>query len=96
MKLYKTLSFSVAVLTVVASALIVLAGLKSKADNDVEKYSLKAYKNTVALYKGEKLMEIYDGIVLDTLPEADRYALEDGIDFDDLNAVRSAVEDYDG
>lgn len=96
MKLYKALSVSVAVLTVIASVLIVLVGLRSAPDSNADKYSLKAYKNTVALYKGEKLMEIYDGIVLDTLPEADRYALENGIDFDDLNEVRSAVEDYDG
>ncbi len=59
-------------------------------------YVLKSYRNCVALYKNEEIIEIYDNIVLNNLPENDKTDLENGIEFECISDVDTAIQDYDG
>ena len=42
-------------------------------------YTIKSYKNTVALYHGDEIIEIYNNIVLNTLPPEDIKNFNSGI-----------------
>ena len=59
-------------------------------------YYMKSINNTVALYRGEQIIKIYDGIVVDTLPTADRSRLKEGIYYETVESADIAAEDYDG
>ena len=69
--------------------------IKNKYDNP-ESWVLHSYGNNVALYNGEKIIEVYGSIVLDTLPEEDKKLLDNGIVFSTKEEAQSAIEDYDG
>lgn len=58
-------------------------------------YTLKSYRNCVALYENQELIEVYDEIVLNSLPVTDRKNLNKGINFDNKSQVHIALEDYD-
>ncbi len=58
-------------------------------------YTLKSYRNCVALYENQEIVEIYNEIVLNNLPPTDRQILEKGINFNSKTDVQSALEDYD-
>lgn len=79
------------------AAIIVACGfaLRSKAENP-EIWVLHSYGNNVALYNGDDIIEVYGSIALDTLPEADKKLLENGIAFHSREEAQSAIEDYDG
>ncbi|MBE6828443.1 MAG: hypothetical protein E7514_07560 [Ruminococcaceae bacterium] len=90
-----------AVLTLVITAAVLISfNLASKDDQSVETtasplYTLGVYDGRVALYKRNFSMpvEIYD-VYLDTLPEADRGLIENGIyAYSDEEAER-LIEDY--
>ncbi len=57
---------------------------------------LKQYYNCLAAYKGEEIIEIFKNVVYDSLPEYDQNTLKKGIAFPNIEAVYSAIEDYDG
>lgn len=57
---------------------------------------LKAYENTVALYDGKTVKEIYHDIVLDALPLKDKALLQSGIPIVSQEQLNSLLEDYDG
>ena len=59
-------------------------------------YYMKSLNNTVVLYKDDVIVKVYDGIVVDTLPIADRDLLSRGIHYKNLAEADSAAEDYDG
>lgn len=59
-------------------------------------YTLKAYKNTVALYNGEKIVNIYDSIVLNTLPQKDIQNFKSGIPVASPEQAAFYLEDFDG
>ena len=61
-----------------------------------DKYLLKAKDDVVALYLGEDIIKIYNGIIVSNLPAYDRELLETGIEFSDKSAAEIAAEDYDG
>lgn len=63
---------------------------KSKTD-----YTLKAYKNTVALYDGETVIQIYNDIVLNTLPEKDIQSFKSGITFENPAQAELYLENFD-
>lgn len=63
--------------------------------SDGSNYSLKAYKNTVALYNGDEIIEIYNNIVLNTLPEKDIIAFKNGIDVSTPSQAETLLEDYE-
>ena len=95
MSIYKGLAILLVILTAVAVVLLILTGLRFER-MEQQPYTLKAYNNTVALYKGEEILEVYDGIVLNTLPITDRNALSKGIDFQSRSEAELSVENYDG
>jgi len=96
----RTLKFEVLIIcvTVAAVALLIFAGMSLKPTKKAINtgYTLKAYNNTVALYKGSKVIEIYDEIVFDNLPERDKASLTKGISYDTKEQASLAAEDYDG
>lgn len=59
-------------------------------------YTLKSYKNTVALYKNEEIIKIYNHIVLNTLPERDVQNFNKGISVTTPTQAESYLEDFDG
>ncbi len=96
MKLYRFLLLSLVLMTVPAVFLLILTGLKFTAESNTKNYILRSYKNTVALYENDKLIEVYSDVVLNNLPESDRYALNSGIEFGNIKDAKLAIEDYDG
>lgn len=59
------------------------------------KYTLKSYKNTVALYNGEEIVKIYNNIVLNTLPEKDIQSFNDGISITTPTQAELYLEDFE-
>lgn len=57
---------------------------------------LKELNGTVALYKGNKIIKIYDEIVVSVLPKNDQEALKSGIIIKNEEQLMSIIEDYDG
>lgn len=58
-------------------------------------YTLKSYKNTVALYKNEELIKTYDSIVLNTLPQKDIQSFNSGIEVTTPTQADAFLEDFD-
>ncbi|MBE6732794.1 MAG: hypothetical protein E7561_02210 [Ruminococcaceae bacterium] len=85
-------------LSVFLIAIIIITVSTSKTDKPIvdDGYYMKSLNNTVALYKDEDIIKIYDGIVVDTLPITDRQLLERGIHYKSIADADSAAEDYDG
>lgn len=67
-----------------------------QATNTSVSYTLKSYKNTVALYNGEKIIKIYNSIVLNTLPEKDIQNFNNGIPVTTPTQAEAYLEDFDG
>ena len=59
-------------------------------------YILKDYNGAVALYNNEKIVTVYDGIVLSALPYADRARFTEGVRVESIEEADSIIEDYDG
>lgn len=59
-------------------------------------YTLKSYKNSVALFENEKLIKIYDSIVLNTLPEKDIQNFNRGFSVPTQECAEIILEDFDG
>lgn len=59
-------------------------------------YTLKSYKNTVALYKDDELIKVYSDIVLNTLPEKDIQNFNSGITVSTPTQAEALLEDFDG
>lgn len=86
------LSFAVAI-----ALIIVTLGLTAKyRKGNEEPWVLQSYGNSVALYNGDEIVEVYGTIVLDTLPEEDKRMLDNGLSFLTKEEAVSAIEDYDG
>ena len=62
---------------------------------DSTTYMLKSYRNTVALYKNDQLIQTYDHIVLNTLPEKDIQNFNSGISVTTQTAAEAYLEDFD-
>jgi len=77
---------------------ITILSLNNNKNEKIKKdvYIMKSVNNTVALYKNEDLIKVYDRIVVDTLPVNDRLLLEKGIEFSSESEATLAAEDYDG
>ena len=58
-------------------------------------YTLKSYRNTVALYQNENLIEIFDSVVLNTLPQKDVQNFNNGIVFDTKEQAEIFLEDFE-
>ena len=58
-------------------------------------YTLKSYKNTVALYKNDEILKIYDDIVLNTLPQKDVLQFNTGIPVTSQSQAETYLEDFE-
>ena len=83
-------AISVAILIITASFVV------KDRTQDPEPWVLHSYGNNVALYNGDKVVEVYGTIMLDTLPEEDKRQLDAGIAFQTKEEAVNAIEDYDG
>ena len=92
---YKKTAAAVIIITLLLSSLLIIISYRS-SNKPVTSYVLKSDNGTVALYNGEKLVEVYDGIVVDSLPYEDRIRLDKGITVDGIEDAQSIIEDYDG
>ncbi len=81
---------------ILSLSLILIFKQKEKDVQTAEIYTLKSYRNCVALYKDEEIIEIYDNIVLNNLPPNDKVILENGIEFNSISEVDIVLQDYDG
>lgn len=93
------LTFIIVIITLATALSVTLAAigmaLKNHAD-EPERWVLHSYGNNVALYNGDRIIEVYGSIVLDTLPEEDKRLLDNGIAFESKKEAVNAIEDFDG
>ncbi len=90
----KTVTILIIVSFIIIIALLVF-GLSAKPQ-EAPILTVKAYKNTVALYNDQEIVTVYDDIVLNTLPPADINRLSSGITVENRAAAEKLLEDYDG
>lgn len=83
------------VLVLLMAIFLIPSGNEEKM-NEKRSYVLRADNNSLALFSGDRCIEEYGGVVISNLPATDRFRLEEGIDFEDIESARKAVEDYDG
>lgn len=84
------------ILTVAVTLIICVFFILSDKKEDTLSYKLGSYKNTVALYENDQPIEIYDSIVLTSLPETDRRKFDKGIVINSKAEATKIIEDYDG
>lgn len=68
--------------------------LKRKQDNNI--LTLKEYEGCVAVYSGDRLLEVFRSVNYTSLPEYDKNKLNKGINFNSIEEVYSVIEDFDG
>ena len=99
MKNIKELKLSIATIAIaisIASIIFTLGFIIDDKTKNPEAWVLHSYGNNVALYNGDKIVEVYGSIVLDTLPLDDKRQLDNGIAFPTREEAVNAIEDYDG
>ena len=82
-------SLSITLSLIIAAIIFVFCLKKSK-----EPYYLKSYDNNVALYKGNRVVEIYQDININNLTDYDKYLLRNGIIVENIENVDEILEDY--
>lgn len=82
-----------AILLILAAVVYILFFYKNTKQDTT--YTLKAYKNSVALFENEKPIKVYDGIVLNTLPEQDIQFFCKGISVATQAQAEIILEDYE-
>ncbi len=88
----RKLGYLIMGLLLVGSICIILMS-RTEPENS---YMLKEYNGNVALYFGEELVEVYDSVDVNVLPEYDVSMLNKGIELESPDEVISYLEDYDG
>ena len=95
----KKLTISVITLSVMLCLGVLIATIIYAADckkENPQPWVLQAYGNNVALFNGDKVVEVYGSIAIDTLPEAEIKMLKNGIAFQPKSEALTAIEDFDG
>ncbi|MBP3706389.1 MAG: hypothetical protein J6J13_03965 [Clostridia bacterium] len=96
-KYIKILYVALCVLIILLLIMFNISKDERTQEKDIESvYILKSYKNTVALYKNNDIAEIYDNVILNTLPLSDQYELNKGISVEDEAQALKFIENYDG
>lgn len=80
------------IILLILSLCLVGTHLDTTGDN----YTLKAYKNTVALYNGDKIIKTYSNIVLNTLPQKDIQSFKTGITMASQQDADDFLIDFEG
>ncbi len=86
--------FPIIVFTVVSILIFYYVTEHTKKDVKTN-YELKSYKNTIALYNDEKIVKIYDSIVLNTLPKSDIQNFNSGISVTNPTHADEYLENFD-
>ncbi len=76
-------------------AFLILLHFVNKPKSNTADYTLKSYKNTVALYEGKEIIAIYSDIVLNTLPEKDIQTFQKGIPFSSPSQAENYLLDFE-
>lgn len=92
---YKKTAATVIAFTLVLTVILISIAYRSEKAADSH-YILKSHNETVALYRGDEVVTVYDGIVLSTLPYADRARFNEGIAVQNPDDAQIIIEDYDG
>lgn len=95
----KNLTVSIACMSIMISLAVLLGTISFAAackKENPQRWILQTYGNNVALFNGNKVVEVYGSIAIDTLPEADKKLLKNGIAFQTKTEALSAIEDFDG
>ncbi len=77
------------------SIFLIFLHLVSDSKTTINNYTLKAYKNTVALYNGEEIIDVYDNIVLNTLPNNDVSKFKSGISVASPSQAEIYLQDFE-
>ena len=81
------------VFSLILTAFLLMSTKQQQTSNE---FVLKSYKNTVALYENGVKKEIYEEIVLNSLPSKDIADLNKGIIIADKDELLRILEDFDG
>ena len=92
---YKKTAAAVLAFTLIFTTILIVISYRNEK-SESEQYTLREYKGTVALYKGEEIIDVYEGIVTANLPLADREELAKGILVDSSAEAEIIIEDFDG
>ena len=92
---YKNAAAAVIIFTLTLTTILVLIAYRSNGGEKTS-YTLKEYNGTVALFKGDRIITVYDGVVLSTLPYTDRQMFSSGITIENPDEAQGIIENYDG
>lgn len=90
----KKILFPILIFIVVFNIILYYINDYQNTDTSVN-YTLKSYKNTIALYNGEEIVKIYSNIVLNTLPEKDIQNFNIGIPVATQIQAETYLEDFE-
>ena len=92
-KRYLILGLLLAGLLILVLVLSIFSVSKTKQNDN---WIIRSVDDTVVLLNKGEVVEVFDEIVVDTLPKEDIKHLEIGISFLTKDEAISAIEDYDG
>ena len=69
---------------------------KTQIENKDDNWVVQSVHDRVVLLNNGEVVEVFEGIAVDTLPESDKRYLERGIPFLTKAEALIAIEDYDG
>ena len=81
---------------------LIIAALNVYTDYRVEKIEaqqplvLKQRENHLAVYRAGKVLEKFETVNFCALPEFDQNMLKNGVVFENMEDIYSAIEDFDG
>lgn len=98
------LAAAVLICGIMISLTVIAVNTKDKPAESEEKaaiayqYVLKDYENRLAVFnwETEKLIKVYDEVLINTLPEPDQEALKKGISVKNDAELQKLIEDYTG
>ena len=92
---YRKTALCVIVFTLIISILLLLVAYRSY-NTKTDMYYLREYNGTVALFKNDDIMEVYNGVIVNNLPFSDQSRLKEGIKVAGAEEAQVIIEDYDG
>lgn len=93
---YKNAAIAVIIFTLTLTTILILIAYRNESENNISSYTLKEYNGAVALFKGDEVINVYDGVILSTLPRSDRQMFTNGITIKSPDEAQNIIEDYDG
>lgn len=92
---YKKTAAVVIAFTLILTIILILIYYRNPREVE-NKYILKEYNGTVALFKNDEVISVYDEIVLSAFPSADRQRFAEGIAINSPEEAEYIIEDFDG